>query len=215
MDDSLLRQDIADELAFEPSLEADGINVTVDDGVATLTGHARSCIERMTAIGIVESVKGIRAVADKIEVRPQGTDVIADVEIARRIAKVFDWNSAIPADRVRAAVAGGHVTLEGEVEWHYQAEAATMAVARLAGVTGVSDHIRTRPALKADDISERIRKALRRDADIDASAIRVLVKGGTVTLEGRVRYLGERRTAERAAWAAPGVTDVVDRLAVR
>ncbi|SFB82726.1 BON domain-containing protein [Tropicimonas isoalkanivorans] len=215
MTDKDLRLDIIDELDFEPSIDAAEIGVAVHDGVVTLSGHVATYGEKVTAIEIVESVKGVRAVADEIEVRPVGTHVTADDEIAVRAANSLTWNTSVPENAIRVTVANGRVTLEGEVEWRYQAAAAEQVVHRLAGVTGVDNRIRITPSVKAEDVSQRIRNALIRDADLDASGIRVKVQGGTVTLEGRVRYLGERRCAERAAWAAPGVAEVVDRLEVQ
>jgi osmotically-inducible protein OsmY len=207
--------DIIDELDFEPSIDAADIGVAVDEGIVTLTGHVRSYSEKLTAIDIVESVVGVRAIADEIEVRPMGAHVTADDEIAKRVVKTLRWSTSIPADRIHVTVSKGRVTLEGCVEWRYEAEAAERAVGRLTGVTSIGNYIRVKPDVRAEDITERIRKALLRDAELDASAIRVQVEDGTVTLEGTVRHLGERRSAERAAWAAPGVTRVVDRLSVQ
>lgn len=215
MTDKQLRLDIIDELDFEPSIDAADIGVAVDQGVVTLTGHVRSYSDKITAIGIVEDVIGVRAIADEIEVRPIGDHITADDEIAKRIANTLRWNTSVPEDKIHVTVAKGRVTLEGEVEWRYQADAAERAIGRLTGVTGIDNHLRVKPLVKAEDVTERIRKALLRDAELDASGIRVDVQDGTVTLEGKVRYLGERRSAERAAWAAPGVTNVVDHLAVQ
>lgn len=215
MTDIQLRQDIIDELEFEPSIDAAEIGVAVDGGVVTLTGHVESYGEKVTAIEIVETVKGVRAIADEIEVRPYGANAMADDEIAKRIVNSFKWNTSVPEDTLHVTVNKGWVTLEGEVSWRYQSDAAAKIVHRLAGVKGVSNFIKVKPAVKATDISDRIRKALLRDAELDASAIHVEVKDGIVTLEGKVRYLGERKSAERAAWAAPGVTNVIDHLAVQ
>lgn len=215
MSDKQLRQDIIDELDFEPRIDSANIGVAVDEGVVTLSGHVRFYSDKITAIGLVENMLGVRAIADEIEVRPLGAHITADDEIAKRIVNTFKWNSSVPEDDIHVTVKKGWVTLEGEVDWRFKATAAEQAVRRLTGVTGVTNHIRVKPGVKAEDVSERIKQALKRDAELDASAIRVEVKDGTVTLEGQVRYLGERRTAERAAWDAPGVTNVVDHLAVQ
>lgn len=215
MTDKQLRLDIIDELDFEPSIDAADIGVAVDQGVVTLTGHVRSYSDKITTLDIVEKVVGVRAIADEIEVRPIGAHVTADDEIAKRVVNSLKWNTSAPADKIHVTVAKGRVTLEGDVEWRYQADAAARAIGRLTGVIGINNHLKVRPSVKASDVSERIKKTLLRDAELDASGIRVAVHGGTVTLEGQVRYLGERRSAERAAWAAPGVTNVIDHLAVR
>ena len=188
--------------------------MAVDGQVVTLTGHVRSFSDKVTIREIVEGIRGVRAIADEIEVRPIGANITADDEIAKRIVNTLKWNSSVPDEKIKTTVTKGWVTLEGQVEWHYQSTAAEQAVRRLVGVTGVNNRLRITPAVKPADVSQRIQKALQRDAELDASAIKVNVDGGKVTLEGRVRYLGERRSAERAAWSAPGVTEVVDHLTV-
>ena len=215
MADKQLRLDIIDELDFEPSIDAADIGVVVDQGVVTLTGHVRSYSDKITTLDIVENVVGVRAIADQIEVRPIGAHITADDEIAKRVANSLTWNTSVPEDKIHVTVAKGRVTLEGDVEWRYQADTAVRSIGRLTGVTDINNHLKVRPSVKASDVSERIKKTLVRDAELDASGIRVVVHDGTVTLEGKVRYLGERRSAERAAWAAPGVTNVIDHLAVQ
>lgn len=214
MTDKQLRLDIIEELDFEPSIEAADIGVAVDQGVVTLTGHVRSYSDKITTLDIVEGIIGVRAIADEIEVRPVGMHITADDEVAKRIVNTLKWNTSVPADKVHVTVSKGRVTLEGEVEWRYQADSAERAIRCLTGVTGINNHLKVKPTVKATDVSERIKKALVRDAEVDASGIHIGVRDGTVTLEGKVRYLGERKTAERAAWAAPGVTNVVDHLAI-
>lgn len=214
MGDKELRLDILEELDLEPSFDAADIGVAVDGNVVTLTGHVRSFSDKVTVREVVERIPGVRAIADDIEVRPIGAHITADDEIAKRIVNTLKWNSSVPDEKITTTVTKGWVTLEGDVEWHYQSTATEQAVRRLVGVTGVNNRIKITPAVKPADVSDRIQKALKRDAELDASAIRVNVAGSRVTLEGRVRYLGERRAAERAAWSAPGVTEVIDHLTV-
>ncbi|MGR3321820.1 MAG: BON domain-containing protein [Pseudooceanicola sp.] len=215
MDDKTLRLNVVDALDFEPSIDSADIGVAAEAGVVTLTGHVRSYLEKVTALETVETVMGVHAIADEIEVRPVGAHITADDEIARRVLNTLKWNTSIPDDKVQAHVKKGWVTIEGEVEWGYQSDSAERAIHKLTGVVGVTNHIKVKPSVKAPDVSDRIRKAFHRDAEIDASGIRVDVQGGTVTLEGKVRYFGERRAAERAAWAVPGVSQVVDNLKVQ
>jgi len=215
MTDQNLRQDIYDQLDYEPSLDAGAIGVAVDDGIVTLTGHTVTYLEKVTATQIVESIRGVCAITNKIVVQPDGPHLAPDADIARRIAKSLKWNTAVPEERIHVTVRSGCVTLEGEVGWHYQAEAAAQTVHRLSGVIAVHNHIRVRQSPQAADVLERIRRAFLRDAELEASGIRVSLDNGTATLEGTVRHLGECRSAERAAWAAPGITKVVDRLRVQ
>lgn len=173
MTDKHLRLDIIDELDFEPSIDSAEIGVAVDQGVVTLTGHVRSYSYKVTTLEIVEKVLGVRAIADQIEVRPIGAHIMADDDIAKRIANSLKWNNSVPEDKIHATIAKGRVTLEGDVEWRYQADAATRVIARLTGVTGINNYLKVRPTVNAADVSERIRKTLVRDAELDASEIRV------------------------------------------
>lgn len=215
MGDMDLKDMIIDALEFDPSIDAADIGVTVDAGVVTLHGHVRTYVEKTTAEQIVMRIKGVRGLAQEIEVRPAGVNPTADDEVARRIIDVLRWNTAVPAEAVQVKVTKGWVTLTGTVEWNYHREAAERAIRGLSGVVGVSNALVIAPKASPGDVRERIEKAFRRDAELDAASIRVKVADGTVTLEGNVDSLSDRQIAERAAWAAPGVRRVEDRLTVR
>jgi osmotically-inducible protein OsmY len=212
--DTDLRQSVVDELEFEPSLDAANIGVAVDEGVVTLTGHVETYAEKMTAERITSHVKGVKGIAQEIEVRPVGTHLTADDEIAKRIVNVLRWNTSVPQDAIKIKVTKGWVQLSGTVEWHFQRDAAARALQGMAGVTGVTNAILISPKANASDVRERIEKALKRDAEVEAAAIKISVVDGTVTLDGKVHSLSERRAAERAAWAAPGVRNVTDHLSI-
>jgi osmotically-inducible protein OsmY len=215
MSDSSLRQDIIDELDFEPSIDAADIGVAVEDGVATLTGHVPTYAQKITVEDVVRRVKGVKGVAQQIEVRPFGTNRTADDEIAKRALSAISWNTAIPDDAVQVKVQEGWVTLTGKVEWQYQKTAAADAVRDLAGVVGVTNRIEIASRASAFDVKKRIEDALKRNAEIEAQAIRVnVLDGGKVTLDGKVHAWSERRAAERAAWSAPGVKVVDDRITI-
>lgn len=214
MGDREIRQVILEELDFEPSLHSTDLGIAVDGGVATITGHVPCLADKSMVIKIVESVRGVRAIADQIEVRPVGSHVTADDEIAKRVINILKWSTTIPDDRIRTTVARGWVTLRGNVDWRYQSHSAERAVRGLIGVRGVNNQLKVVPAAFAENVGDRIRGALMRNAELDAAAIHITVDGSVVTLEGQVHDLTERRSAERAAWAAPGVTDVIDRLSV-
>lgn len=214
MDDRQLRKDVIEALDFGPAIDSADIGVAVEGGVIALTGHVQTYAEKETAIDLVDGVKGARAIADEIEVRPVGVHITADDEIAERIVDTLKWNTSIPESRIHPRITKGWVTLEGDVAWRYQASAAQKAVRRLIGVRGVNNHIKIKPEVDPRDVANLIRQAFLRDAEQDASAIRVVAIDGSVTFEGRVRTIRERRTAERAAWSAPGVQKVIDQLEV-
>jgi osmotically-inducible protein OsmY len=215
MSDSSLRQDIIDELDFEPSIDAADIGVAVEDGVATLTGHVPTYAQKITVEDVVRRVKGVKGIAQQIEVRPFGTNRTADDEIAKRALSTISWNTAIPDDAVQVKVQEGWVTLTGKVEWQYQKTAAADAVRDLAGVVGVTNRIEIASRASAFDVKKRIEDALKRNAEIEAQAIRVnVLDGGKITLDGKVHAWSERRAVERAAWSAPGVKVVDDRITI-
>jgi osmotically-inducible protein OsmY len=214
MDDKTLRDNILAALDWDPSINAAEIGVTADKGIITLTGHVQTYPERITAEKIVKRVRGVRAVAQEIEVRPRFTKTWADDEIAKRAVNILDWDVTVPNEAIQVKIQNGFVTLSGEVEWNYQRTAAENAVRKLSGVVGVSNLITMKARAQASDVKNRIEQALKRSAQGEADAIRVKVDGSKVTLEGNVRAWYERDVAELAAWAAPGVKSVDDRLAI-
>lgn len=215
MSDAELRQDVIHALEFEPSIEAAHIGVTAENGVVTLTGHATSYREKLTAEDVARRVKGVRAIAQEIEVRYPDHKRTADDEIAERAVKILAWTSAIPADAIAVTVANGWVTLAGEVSWQYQKKAAEDSIHKLSGVMGVINRIVIKPAVTAYDVKEKIEAALTRHAQIEAKAIRVSVfDGSKVLLDGIVDSLDAREAAEKAAWSVAGVQSVDDQLTV-
>lgn len=209
-----IRQSVLDALEFEPSIDAASIGVAVDNGIVTLTGHVPTYREKLKAEELTMPVHGVKGIAQEIEVRPVGTHSTADDEIIRRIIDVLRWSTSLPADTIKVKVQSGWVTLSGIVEWNYQRDAAARAVRDMAGVKGVTNAILIAPKASPADIRDRIVKALKRQAELDMQNIRVEVSDGAVTLEGKVHSLNERRVAEQAVWAAPGIREVRDRLSV-
>lgn len=214
MTDMTLKQTILDALEFDPSIDAASIGVSVDNGVVTLSGHVPTYFEKMKAEDIAIAIRGVKAIAQEIEVRPAGTHLTADDEIARRVLDVLRWSTTLPADAVKVKVQGGWLTLTGAVEWNFQREAAARAVRDMSGVKGVTNNIIITPKATPADLRDRIERALKRQAELDMNNIRVEVADGAVTLEGKVHSLAERRVAEQAVWAAPGIREVRDRLSV-
>jgi osmotically-inducible protein OsmY len=209
-----LRQDVLDELEFEPSVEAAHIGVTANKGVVTLTGFVKSYAEKAAAERAARRVKGVKAIAEEIEVRLPSDTKRADDEIAARVVDILRWQVGFPADRLTAKVEKGIVTLTGDVDWQYQKADAEHVVHKLNGITDVVNQIRVAAPVYASDIKEKIQKALQSSAEIEASRITVETDGGRVVLSGKVRAWYERDIAERAAWSAPGVTEVQDHLTI-
>lgn len=214
MSDKLLRQEIIDELDFDPSVESAHIGVAVEDGVVTLTGHVSSYAEKIAAERAVQRVKGVRAVAEEIKIRYPNDKKTADDQIAKRALDILAWDTSIPQGKIAVKVQDGWVTLSGQVDWNFQKTDAERAVRRLSGVVGMINAINVRPRVAAEDVKSRIEKALKRSAELDANSIKVRTDGGKVVLEGKVKAWHERDLAERTAWAAPGVTSVEDRIQI-
>jgi len=212
--DSELQQDVMAELAWDPSIHHTDIGVAVSHGVVTLSGLVRSYAEKMEAERVVRRVAGTRAIAEMLKVRYPSDAKTADPEIARRILDIFAWSVSVPAAQIAVKVEHGWVTLTGTVDWFYQKEAACRAAGKISGVTGISNLIALREVPVASDVKERIVAAIKRAANGDAEAVTVVTDGGTVRLGGRVRGWNERQIAERAAWAAPGVTSIEDNIIV-
>ena len=214
MNDRNLHQAILDEFEWDPSFNAAHVGVAVEDGIVTLTGHVSSYAEKVAAEHAAKRVLGVRGVAQEIEVRYPSDKKTADDQIARRALDILSWNTTIPADKISVTVQKGWVTLNGEVNWGYQRQEAENAVRKLSGVTGVTNAIKIKTTVKATDVKERIEKALKRNAEMEANNIQVSVSDGKVVLEGKVKAWYERNLAERTAWAAPGVTVVEDRISI-
>lgn len=209
-----IKNDVLDELAWQPNIDETQIGVIVEKGVVTLTGTVDSYSKKLAAEKAVKGVKGVRAVAEDIEVK-YGTEYKkTDKEIAKAAADAIKWNYSVPEDKVTIKVDNGWIYLNGEVQWGYQKDAAKNAVQNLLGVRGVTNSIALKQAIEPFQIKERIKKALTRSAEIEAKNIDVIVDGHKVKLKGKVHSIAEKDEARKAAYFAPGVYEVENELEV-
>lgn len=214
MRDTALKQDILDELEFEPSVDATRIGVAVKDGVVTLSGHVGTFAQKLAMEEAVRRVKGVRGIAEEVEVRPMGNDGVGDDEIAARALAALRWSTLVPEGRILVQVERGKVTLIGKLDWAYQKRGALDIVRGLRGVMGIVDRIELNERVATTDVQSAIEGALRRNAVLEGQAVTVAVEGNRVTLEGKVKSWRDRHLAEEAAWSVSGVTEVRDRLTV-
>ena len=214
MNDRDIQNLVEEELSWEPSLDAANIGVGVKQGVVTLMGHVSSYAHKVAAERAAQRVKGVRAIAEDLEVRFAGSAPSSDDEIALRAANVLDWDSSIPKGRVKIKSENGYVTLSGELDWRFQANRASERISGLLGVRSVVNTITIKPQVNTGDVKRRIERALTRNAELEAKSIKVSVLDGQVTLEGKIDDWHDRDVARQAAWAAPGVKKVVDHLEI-
>lgn len=214
MTDKDLKQHVQSALDWEPSLDASDIGVSADEGVVTLRGNVASYAEKVTAERVTLRVYGVKGVANDLAVHLASLFERTDTEVAQAAVGALKWNTMVPADRVTVTVKNGWLSLNGTLDWQYQKDAAGRAVRDLTGVKGVMNNIIVQPRVKTIDVRDKIEAAFKRSAEIDARRVNVNATDGKVILSGNVRSWAERQEAERAAWAAPGVTQVEDHLAI-
>jgi osmotically-inducible protein OsmY len=212
--DTQIQTDVLAELTWEPRVQPNEIGVAVKDGVVTLTGTVDSYAKKSAAEEAAHRVRGVKAVANDIEVRLFSFLERTDADIAAAAVRALERDAFIPIEKLDVTVSKGWVTMRGEVEWQYQREEAYDAVRRLTGVKGVTNLVVVKPRATPSDLKKKIEDALVRSAELDAKNITVEVDGSKVILKGTVRSWAEKQEAERQAWAAPGVTSVDNRITI-
>lgn len=212
--DQQLKSDICAELAWDPAVDATNVGVAVREGVVTLSGVVDGYLQRHAAERAVRRVAGVRGLAVDLDVNLAPDHRRSDGEIAQAALHALRWHSLVPDDKVKVTVDDGWLTLEGEVDWGYQSASAEQSVHPLVGVRGVTNAIRIRQHANPAQLREDIAAAFERHARREARHIGIEVDGGVVTLSGTVDTLSEHEAAIATAYAARGVTRVVDRLQV-
>jgi len=212
--DAQIKQDVLDELAWQPNIDETQIGVIVEDGVVTLTGFVNDFPKKVAAEKAAKNVAGVTAVAEDIEVKYGDEYKKTDKEIAKAAVNAIEWNASVPKEKVMVQIDNGYIFLTGKLRWEYQKNAAKRTVQNLLGVKGVINNIEIEHSAEPKEVKDQIKKAYERSADLDANKINITVDGHTVKLTGTVTSIKEKEDAARAAFLAPGVWEVKNELKV-
>ncbi|MBN9316729.1 MAG: BON domain-containing protein [Devosia sp.] len=213
-EDHKLQAAVQSRLDFDPAINSSRIGVGAREGIVTISGHVPSLLERSSAERAAGQVKGVKAVINELLVDLAGENRTSDEQIAERAYARLASNVSVPLDRLHFAVKDGTITLHGDVDWHFQLQAAIDDLRALEGVREIRSDAQIRPPIQAEKVHEKIKRALADIAPLDAERIRVTAEGSKVTLAGEVTSWHEKGLAESTAWCVPGVTQVDNRITV-
>lgn len=210
-----LQKDVQNAIKWEPLLHAAEIGVSVKDGVVTLTGSVDSYAKKSEAENATKNIAGVKVVVENIDVKFHSSYAKKDDnDVANEILNAYKWNMEVPNDKIKVKVEKGFVTLDGEVSWNFQKNAAKHAVSKLMGVTGVLNNITIKSASKDKVEKDNIVDALNRNWSLREQDIKVEVSNHKVTLVGKVDSWYQKDEAARMAWNAEGVWTVDNKLEV-
>jgi osmotically-inducible protein OsmY len=212
--DYQIQQDVMEQLKWEPFLNAAEIGVAVKNGIVTLSGHVDSYSRKLVAENAAKKIEGVKAIAEDIQIGISPDQDKSDTEIAEAIVSALKWHTVVKEEKIKISVENGNVKMEGEVEWGFERNIAKIAIENIAGVRSVLNLVTVTTSILPVDIQQKINAAFHRSATIDAARIRAEVDGCAVILYGKVRSMAEKEDAENAAWNAPGVTSVENKLIV-
>jgi osmotically-inducible protein OsmY len=213
--DAEIKNDVLDELAWQPNIDETQIGVIVENGVVTLSGVVNNYSKKLAAEKAAKNIEGAKAVALDIEVKYGIELKKTDQEVAKAVVDAYEWNSSVPEDEITIKVENGWVFLTGEVHWEYQKNAAKKAIEGLVGLRGINNSITLKNSIMPKEVKSQIKRAFHRMATLDSNGIILETHGNTVTLRGKVHSIKEKEDAEIAAYKAPGVFDVKNELKVQ
>jgi osmotically-inducible protein OsmY len=214
--DEQIQQDVLAELKWYARIQPNEIGVAVKDGIAILSGWVDSYSKLWAAERAALRVRGVKGVANEIEVNQPSSAQRTDAEIVAAALDALEWDALIPTEDIKVSVSNGWVTIAGEVQRQYQKYEAERVVRRLTGVRGVTNEIVVQPpSTPSDDLKQAIEEALVRNAEVDSNRIQVTVQGSTAILRGSAGSWAERQEVERVAWSAPGITSVENHIVIK